>query len=113
MLRVAPATAPWEPRLARLRTNTPGLPSRWASILNLSPSTAPPVIGLEGSIATTATRWPASTQDSMSRPVRVLFPAPGGPVTPTMWARDSLVGTVTSQGGLFSTIVTARANGPQ
>ena len=58
-LRVAPAIAPCEPRLARLRTKTSSRPSRCVSIRSRSPSTAPPLIGLDGSIASTATRAPA------------------------------------------------------
>lgn len=51
-----------------------------------SPSRAPRVNGLEGSIESTAT-WRSSLRSSVvSAPISVLFPTPGGPVKPTIRA---------------------------
>src|SRR4051795_2969418 len=49
----------------------------------------------------------------MSRATSVLFPAPGGPVTPITWAGRSAAGMSISHGGVFSTSVIARASGSQ
>ncbi len=51
---VARASPPRLPRVAMLRMNTPGS-SVWACMRMRSPSTAPPVNGLEGSTAITPT----------------------------------------------------------
>src|SRR4051812_26051378 len=112
-LRVAAATAPTDPRLARLRTKTSGRAAIERSILTRSPSTAPPLIGLDGSTAITATRAPSSENASIRRPTSVLLPAPGGPVTPMTWAGESAVGISIDHGGAFSTSVIARASGSQ
>ncbi len=61
--------------------NTPGSLFR-SDILTLSPSIAPPVKGLVGSMAITPTLFPSRLMDLTSLSVRVLFPAPGGPVMP-------------------------------
>ncbi len=52
-----------------------------------SPSMAPPVKGLEGSIKSSATRSPRSSKDSANLAASVLLPAPGGPVIPIRRAR--------------------------
>ena len=51
-----------------------------------SPSSAPPVIGDDGSTATTATDRPAARTSPISAATSVDLPAPGGPVIPTMCA---------------------------
>src|SRR5688572_12259631 len=48
---------------------------------------APPVNGLVGSTAMTPTVSPASRVSVVKRSTSVLFPAPGGPVTPTRYVR--------------------------
>src|SRR5262249_52224134 len=83
-----------------LRMNTPAS-CACACMRSRSPSTAPPLNGLVGSTAITPTVGNESRPDEASlcepcgRPVRnavtsrstsVLFPAPGGPVTPTRYA---------------------------
>jgi hypothetical protein len=67
------------------RMKTPSSVAR-VIIRILSPRIAPPVNGLEGSIARTATRRPSSRQCPIRRSARVDFPAPGGPVMPTILA---------------------------
>src|SRR5450759_3093624 len=54
-----------------------------------SPRTAPPVIGLDGSTATTATGRPARRSSAINAATSVLLPAPGGPVIPMSWARPA------------------------
>src|SRR5664280_2251658 len=54
-----------------------------------SPRTAPPVIGLDGSTATTATGRPARRSSAINAATRVLLPAPGGPVIPMSCARPA------------------------
>src|SRR3954451_22684153 len=49
----------------------------------------------------------------MSRATSVLFPAPGGPVTPITCAGRSASGISIDHGGVFSTSVIARASGSQ
>ncbi len=51
-----------------------------------SPSSAPPVIGDDGSTAITATVRPCSRSAAMSVATSVDLPAPGGPVMPMRWA---------------------------
>ena len=80
---VARARPPRLPRVAMLRMNTPGS-SVWACIRIRSPRTAPPVNGLVGSTATTPTVAPVFRIAAVSRSTSVLFPAPGGPVMPTV-----------------------------
>ncbi len=80
---VARASPPRLPRVAMLRMNTPGS-SVWACIRIRSPRTAPPVNGLVGSTAITLTVAPVFRIAAVSRSTSVLFPAPGGPVMPTV-----------------------------
>ena len=80
---VARASPPRLPRVAMLRMNTPGS-SVCACIRIRSPRTAPPVKGLVGSTATTPTVAPLFRIAAVSRSTSVLFPAPGGPVIPTV-----------------------------
>src|SRR5262245_39852631 len=70
-----------------LRMKTP--PScACACMRRRSPSTAPPLNGLVGSTATTPTfATPRARNCATSRSTSVLLPAPGGPVTPTRYAR--------------------------
>ena len=83
---VARASPPRWPRVAMLRMNTPG--SRACACMRTrSPRTAPPLNGLVGSTATTPTERPDCRISAMSRSTSVLFPAPGGPVTPMRYAR--------------------------
>ena len=51
-----------------------------------SPSRAPRVKGLEGSIESTATWRSALRSSAVRAPIRVLLPTPGGPVKPTIRA---------------------------
>src|SRR6266545_2994156 len=78
-----------------------------------SPSSAPPVKGLVGSTATTATRSPACRYVVTRRSTRVDFPAPGGPVIPTRRARPRSGWTSASRRSKparpFSTTEIARA----
>src|SRR5215468_4884412 len=83
---VAAASPPRLPRVAMLRMNTFSS-SVCVCIRMRSPSTAPPVKGLEGSTAMMATRSPSARSREVRRSTRVDFPAPGGPVTPTTCAR--------------------------
>src|SRR5262245_39036365 len=69
-----------------LRTNTPASPA-CRFMRTRSPSTAPPLNGLVGSTARTATRCPASRIVAISWSTSVLLPPPGTPVTPTRYAR--------------------------
>ena len=81
--RVRWATPPSEPPEGDGRMKAR---SSWArlSMRVLSPRMLPPVTGLLGSTASTATRWPF---DQQCRPrsvsMKVLLPTPGGPVMPT------------------------------
>ncbi len=76
------------PRDASERMNThsaaPASPMRMRS-----PSTAPPVIGLDGSTATTAIRRPRDACSRTSASISVDLPAPGEPVMPTTCARPA------------------------
>ena len=49
----------------------------------LSPRMLPPLRALEGSTASTATRWPPSISRIPRASMRVLLPTPGTPVIPT------------------------------
>ena len=55
-----------------------------------SPRSAPPVIGLDGSTAITATVRPALRTSAIRDATSVDFPAPGGPVIPTRWAPPAI-----------------------
>ena len=79
---VARARPPSEPRVAIERMKTPGS-SACACMRMRSPSTAPPVNGLEGSTATIPTVAPLARRCAVSRSTTVDFPAPGGPVMPS------------------------------
>ena len=84
--RAASESPPRAPLEAIERMKTPG--SRKCSESRIrSPSRAPRVNGLEGSIESTATSRSASRSWAVSAPIRVLFPTPGGPVKPTIRAR--------------------------
>jgi hypothetical protein len=80
--RVRWATPPSEPPLGEGRMNAS---SRWArrSMRVLSPRMLPPVTGLDGSTASTATREPCSIRCRPRLSMKVLLPTPGGPVMPT------------------------------
>src|SRR5256885_2500993 len=92
--------------------NTPGS-RKWSASLILSPSIAPCVNGLEGSIESTPTLRSAFRSSAVRAPIRVLFPTPGGPVTPTIRAlpvRGKSSATSRSpSGSRFSTRLIARA----
>ncbi len=79
---VARARPPRLPRVAMLRMNTSGS-SVWACIRMRSPSTAPPVNGLDGSTAITPTGTCSARSRLVTRSTSVDFPAPGGPVMPS------------------------------
>ena len=57
-----------------------------------SPRTAPPLIGLDGSIAITAIAWPCASQAPSSASTSVDLPLPGTPVMPTTQARPARCG---------------------
>ncbi|MCZ7554671.1 MAG: hypothetical protein M5U05_19180 [Anaerolineales bacterium] len=76
------------PRAAIDRMKTLESPA-YDCIRTRSPSRAPPVIGLDGSTATTPTARPASRALAMIAETRVDLPDPGGPVMPTRWARPA------------------------
>ena len=74
------ATPERPPGVATLRMNTASSSGRFGMRMR-SPSSAPPVSGLCGSHARTATDRPARRITSMSLPISVLFPTPPLPVT--------------------------------
>ena len=80
--RVASDRPPSEPRLAIERMKTPGS-RKWSARRMRSPSRAPLVNGLDGSIERTATSRSLSRACLTSAPIRVDLPTPGGPVKPT------------------------------
>src|SRR5688572_669336 len=111
---VVVARPPWAPRVAMDLMNTPG--SRLTDSMRMrSPSSAPPVKGLVGSTAMTATLRPRSRYARTSCSVSVLFPAPGGPVIPVRCAPPrpsrpcSCDSTSSKPGRWFSTRLIARA----
>src|SRR3989344_361834 len=71
------------PLVARLLINSP-LSQSNSSLLKFlrSPSIAHPLFFELGSISRATTRMPFFLNDGISRPIRVLFPAPVTPVTP-------------------------------
>src|SRR3954452_18465527 len=93
--------------------NTPSS-SAYACIRTRSPRSAPPVIGDDGSTATTATLRPRSRNSAMSAATSVDFPAPGGPVIPTRCARPARRyrrrRPCSATGVAFSTAVSSRAS---
>src|SRR4051794_298400 len=70
-----------------LRTNTPASPL-CPTIRTRSPRMAPPVNGLVGSTAITPTVLPCARATAINRSIKVLLPAPGGPVIPIVQARN-------------------------
>ena len=76
-----PDSPPAAPRVPMERMNTPGS-SVWRAMRTRSPRIAPPVNGLDGSTATTATVLPRSRKPRIIADTSVDLPAPGGPVTP-------------------------------
>ena len=78
----ASARPPSAPRDAIERMKTPGS-RKWSERRIRSPSTAPRVNGLDGSIESTPTSRSALRSSSVSAPISVLLPTPGGPVIPT------------------------------
>src|ERR1700680_334712 len=79
--RVAGARPPRVWRAAILRMKTPLSPA-WRCMRTRSPRTAPPVNGLDGSTATMPTERPSLRMTAANESTSVLFPEPGGPVTP-------------------------------
>src|SRR5215212_6765369 len=93
---------------------TPGS-RKWSARRIRSPSTAPWVNGLEGSIDSTPTSASSSSRSVLvSAPIRVLLPTPGGPVRPMIRARPvfgkSSATRASPSGSRFSTMLIARAN---
>ena len=66
------------------RMNTPGSVA-WSCMRTRSPRMAPPVNGDDGSMASTATSSPSERSRPMTAEVSVLLPAPGAPVSPTVY----------------------------
>src|SRR6266568_3463510 len=83
---VARASPPACPRVAIDRMKTPGS-TPVSAIRMRSPSTAPPEYGDVGSTATTPPFLSFARNVRTRRLISELFPAPGGPVNPTTWAR--------------------------
>src|SRR5690242_5300136 len=79
-----------------------------------SPSSAPCETELLGSMARTPTFLPCCRSAAVSAPASVLFPAPGGPVMPTVRARAveaaSSSRSSRAAAGRFSMSVAARAS---
>ena len=78
----ASVSPPRWPRVPIERMKTPGS-RKWSARRIRSPSSAPCVKGLEGSTEITPTVRPASRTWRTSALIRLDFPTPGGPVTPT------------------------------
>src|SRR5581483_2134419 len=110
---VARARPPSEPRVAMLRMKTPAS-SAWACMRMRSPSTAPPVNGLEGSTAMMPTVCSSARSSAVRRSTTVDLPAPGGPVTPITYACRARACTACMMAGTaavrFSTWVMRRAS---
>ena len=107
------ASPPAWPRDAIDRMNTASS-SACACIRTRSPSSAPPVIGLDGSTAMTATVRPARRTSPSRAATRVDLPEPGGPVMPTRCARPA-IGYIRRRAASptadrFSTAVSSRAS---
>ena len=85
----ASAMPPRCPRVAIERMKTPGSVA-CSCMRTRSPSSAPPVYGDVGSIASTATVRPASRSARTSSVASVDFPTPGAPVSPIVDARPVL-----------------------
>ena len=84
---VARATPPRVPAAGEGRMKAFGLADSFA-IRVLSPSTEPPVRMLDGSTARTPTRWPCAVSRVPSDSMKVDFPTPGTPETPTRTAGE-------------------------
>ena len=81
--RAASARPPRWPRVPIDRMNTSGS-RKWSARRILSPRSAPWVNGLDGSTEMTPTVRPSSRTCRTSELIRLDFPTPGGPVTPTV-----------------------------
>ena len=79
--RVRRATPPSVPRVGDGRTKACGERVS-CSMRVLSPRIEPPLRVLDGSTASTATRWPSATTCSPSASMKVDLPAPGAPEMP-------------------------------
>ncbi len=86
---VVPARPPRCPREAIERMNT-SPSAAYCCIRMRSPRMAPPVTGLDGSMASTATARSALRASATSADTSVDLPLPGGPVTPTSCAPMAL-----------------------
>ena len=86
--RVARERPPSSPRAENERMKT-FVCAAFAPMRMRSPSTAPPLIGLDGSMATTAIVWPCASQRPSSASTSVDLPLPGTPVMPTTQARPA------------------------
>src|ERR671923_95527 len=82
----ASARPPSEPRVAIERMNTPGS-RKWSASRIRSPSIAPCVKGLEGSIESTPTSRPLLRSSAVNAPIRVRFLTPAG----WRWQTDGLL----------------------
>jgi hypothetical protein len=82
-----------------------------------SPRTAPPLTGLDGSIATTATVCPSASQAPSKASTRVDLPLPGTPVMPTTQARPARsamhAAAARAPGASSSISVSRRASAPR
>src|ERR1035437_5808297 len=110
---VARARPPMAPRVAMERMKIPG--SAWCCCMRMrSPRMAPPEMRLVGSTARMAMVLPCLRNSNASASTRVLLPAPGGPVMPTMraWpvAGASSRRVSRAWGSRFSTPVARRDN---
>ena len=86
--RVARDNPPSSPRAESERMKTFGS-APCSPMRTRSPSTAPPVMGLDGSMAMTATCRPRSSHAPSSALTRLDLPLPGTPVMPTTRARPA------------------------
>jgi hypothetical protein len=83
---VVSARPPRWPRVPIERMKTSGS-RKWSASRIRSPRSAPCVNGLDGSIEMTPTVRPSSRTCRTSALIRLDLPTPGGPVTPTAYAR--------------------------
>ena len=113
MPRVVGDSPPRCPREATERMKTSGC-APCSPMRTRSPSTAPPVMGLDGSTATTATFWPRRSSSPSNACTRVDLPAPGLPVSPSTCARPrcgaSAACKAGAPGAARSTALMARAS---
>ena len=82
------ASPPSRSRAAIERTKTPSSAQSW-TMRTRSPRSAPPLAFEEGSTAITPTVRPALRQAATRAAHSEDLPTPGGPVTPTTWARGA------------------------